>query len=154
MKSSIVDVVEKHRTPGTSAEKLSPSAQLQGYLASGRATCAEIYSSCEKFARLGKGTSSAAFYEKSLLSLRNVRFSRNAPERTEKSSRAFRCGVDSQSETRLQYFLSIRIGARILKLSALGDLHVCHDDGSTVPRSRSADLCLLSLLGFCSFRSD
>lgn len=47
MKSSIVDVVEKHRTPGTSAEKLSPSAQLQGYLASGRATCAEIYSSCE-----------------------------------------------------------------------------------------------------------
>lgn len=47
MKSSAVDVVEKHRTRGTSAEKLSPPAQLQGYLASGRATCAEIYSSCE-----------------------------------------------------------------------------------------------------------
>lgn len=38
---------QKRCTRGTSAEKLSPSAQLQGYLASGRATCAEIYSSCE-----------------------------------------------------------------------------------------------------------
>lgn len=107
-----------------------------------------------KFARWGKGTSSVAFYEKSHLSPRNVRFSRNAHERTEKSSRALRFGVDGQSEARMRYFLSVRIAARIPKLSALGDVDVCHDDGSTIPRSRSADLCFLSLLGSCSFRSD